>query len=203
MHGQLRVGRIRREAALKSDTQWICVVSVYDGPEAMRRSGMAATIEEAQAALEVSWQQWLAWAGLSTALQESPSVAADLEDDDPLAAALREAYRRREAGRTVNSEDIADNLRETLHSTTSRSAAIRRGHTSFAIIANCTRDVTSSPPSPGPSCVLRIVACVQAGRRIGCTWATTSLDYPDIVTACRAPRRRHSKPPNKFLWTTN
>jgi len=51
MHGQLRVGRIRREAALKSDTQWIWVVSVYDGPEAMRRSGMAATIEEAQAAL--------------------------------------------------------------------------------------------------------------------------------------------------------
>jgi predicted RNase H-like HicB family nuclease len=93
MHGELRVGRLRREATLSPAAQWIWVVSVYDGPDAMRRSGAAGTVEEAQAALNDSWQLWLAWAGLSTALQESPSVAADLGDDDPLAAALREAFR--------------------------------------------------------------------------------------------------------------
>jgi hypothetical protein len=64
MHGRLRVGRIRRESTLGSASQWVWVVSVYNGPDAMRRSGMAATVEEAQAALKDDWRQWHAWAGL-------------------------------------------------------------------------------------------------------------------------------------------
>jgi|HubBroStandDraft_5_1064220.scaffolds.fasta_scaffold474534_1 hypothetical protein len=95
MHGQLRVGRIRREAALKPESRWIWVVSVYDGPDVMRRSGMAATIEEAQAALEDSWQQWLAWAGLSVQAPKTDesSVHSDKnnQDEELLAAVLREA----------------------------------------------------------------------------------------------------------------
>jgi hypothetical protein len=95
MHGRLRVGRIRREAALKPDTQWIWVVSLYDGPDGMRRSGIAATIEEAQVALKDSWRQWLAWAGLSEREPgaDEPAVDADKDDQDDelLAAVFREA----------------------------------------------------------------------------------------------------------------
>jgi hypothetical protein len=67
MHKQLRVGRIRRrEAAINRASQWIwAITGVRDGPEAMRLSGTAATIEEAQAALQENWERWLAWAGLS------------------------------------------------------------------------------------------------------------------------------------------
>jgi predicted RNase H-like HicB family nuclease len=94
MHGRLRVGRIRRESALSPPSQWIWVVSVYDGPEAMHRSGMAATVEEAQAALKDNWQQWLVWAGLierEVATDESSGAQADSQGND-LTAVLREAH---------------------------------------------------------------------------------------------------------------
>jgi hypothetical protein len=94
MHGRLRVGRIRRESALSPASQWVWVVSVYDGPEAMRRSGMAATVEDAQAALKDNWQQWLEWAGLverDVAADEPLGAPADSEGND-LTAVLREAH---------------------------------------------------------------------------------------------------------------
>jgi hypothetical protein len=94
MHGRLRVGRISRHNQMPG-AKYIWVVSIYDGPDEMRRSGTAPTPEEASAAITNSWRQWLAWAGLSeqeAALQESPSFAADSEDEDPLAAVLREAH---------------------------------------------------------------------------------------------------------------
>jgi hypothetical protein len=101
MHGGLKIGRIcKREAAINPAMQWIwAITGVTEGPERMARSGMAATHNEAVAALNDSWQRWLAWAELSeheTALQESPSVAAadseiDTQDND-LAAVLKEAH---------------------------------------------------------------------------------------------------------------
>jgi hypothetical protein len=102
MHGELKVGRIyKREAAINPATQWVwAITGVYDGPELMARSGLTATHEEAMAALNDSWQRWLAWAELSepeSELRESPSVApgdsaeTKTEDDD-LSGVLREAH---------------------------------------------------------------------------------------------------------------
>jgi hypothetical protein len=34
-------------------------------PEAMRLAGVTDTLEEAQAALKASWDEWLAWANLA------------------------------------------------------------------------------------------------------------------------------------------
>ena len=93
-HGPLRVGRIRGDTQLLG-AKCIWTLSIYEGPDGMRRSGTAPTPEEASAEITNSWRQWLAWAGLSeqeAALQESPSFAADSEDEDPLAAVLREAH---------------------------------------------------------------------------------------------------------------
>jgi hypothetical protein len=40
----------------------------------MRRAGVVATIEEAEDALKISWERWLAWAGsTSSRLQGLPS----------------------------------------------------------------------------------------------------------------------------------
>jgi hypothetical protein len=94
MHGPLRVGRIRGDTQMLG-AKCIWTLSIYEGPDGMRRSGTAATTEEACAEVTNSWRQWLAWAGLTeqeTALQKSPSLAADSADDDPLAAVLREAH---------------------------------------------------------------------------------------------------------------
>jgi hypothetical protein len=93
MHGPLRIAGIRRHDEMPG-AKYIWVVSIYDGPEGMRRAGVAATTQEACAVITNIWRQWLTWAGLSeqeTPLQESPSVAADSGDGDPLAAVLREA----------------------------------------------------------------------------------------------------------------
>jgi hypothetical protein len=99
MHEQLRVGRIRQEDGLRPGSRWIwALTGVLDGPNAMRRAGVVATIEEAQAALKVSWEQWLAWAGLSErepAADESSAASAhsdENQDDDLFGAVDREAH---------------------------------------------------------------------------------------------------------------
>jgi hypothetical protein len=99
MHGQLRVGRIRSDGTRTPGAKFIWILSTYDSPDGMRRSGVAATIEDARAALKDSWQQWLAWAGLSErepVAHEASHPAADSRndktDDELFAAVLREAH---------------------------------------------------------------------------------------------------------------
>jgi hypothetical protein len=83
----------------------IWTLSIYDGPDGMRRSGTAATTEEACSAITNSWRQWLAWAGLTElgmVLQGSPPVIAESETDtkdDDLTAVLREAHLAARLGR--------------------------------------------------------------------------------------------------------
>lgn len=69
MHGRLRVGRIhKRESAFNPAFQCVWeITGVFDGPDGMHRSGMTATIEEAQASLKENWERWLSWANLSEA----------------------------------------------------------------------------------------------------------------------------------------
>jgi hypothetical protein len=71
--GLLRVARatsggrfFRRKGALSPDATWIwAVTGVFDGLDAMRRSGMPAAIEEAQAAVKENWDRWMTSASLS------------------------------------------------------------------------------------------------------------------------------------------
>jgi hypothetical protein len=68
MHGEWQVGQIdTRSPALSGNAGWIWALNgVPDGtPTGIRLAGAAATLEEAEAALTQSWEQWLAWAGLS------------------------------------------------------------------------------------------------------------------------------------------
>jgi hypothetical protein len=96
MHGQLRVGRIRYDGGLGPASPWIWTITgVLDGPNAMRRAGVAATIEEAQATLKENWEQWLVWAGFSQRelLAGEPATNSDVDkQDDELAAVLNEAH---------------------------------------------------------------------------------------------------------------
>jgi hypothetical protein len=66
MSGGLRVGRIyKREGASRADAQWLSALNgISIGCEAARQAGIAATLEQAQAALKENWDKWLAWADL-------------------------------------------------------------------------------------------------------------------------------------------
>jgi hypothetical protein len=67
MHGGLRVGRIyKRKSVIRSETQWLWSFNAsIIGPEGIRPTGLAGTLEDAKAALNVYWEQWLSWAKLS------------------------------------------------------------------------------------------------------------------------------------------
>jgi hypothetical protein len=69
MHGGLPVGRIyKRASALRPDTTWLWTINgVPGGPEGLPLSGTSSTLEAAEAAVNASWRQWLAWAGLTEA----------------------------------------------------------------------------------------------------------------------------------------
>jgi hypothetical protein len=67
LSGAIRIGQIyKRAAAHRPDTQWAWVFNgVPQGPSELATTGFAESREGAEAALQESWEQWLAWAGLS------------------------------------------------------------------------------------------------------------------------------------------
>lgn len=76
MHGGLEVGKIyKRKAALRPETQWLWALNgVPQAPAGLAITGLAATLDEATAALSESWSKWLASAGLSEAGAAQPPV---------------------------------------------------------------------------------------------------------------------------------
>jgi hypothetical protein len=49
---------------------------VYGGPDAMRISGITATLDQAQTEMKGSWEQWMAWANLQDATPPLPPTPA-------------------------------------------------------------------------------------------------------------------------------
>jgi hypothetical protein len=78
MHGALRVGRIyKRKSVIRTETQWLWSFNPsLGGPEGMRLTGFAGTLEEAKTALREYWDRWLGWAKLSEAAAEARSDSA-------------------------------------------------------------------------------------------------------------------------------
>jgi hypothetical protein len=74
MHGEWQVGQIdTRPSLLTEGTKWIWALNGVPAatPSGIRIAGIAATLDEAEAALRESWEQWLAWAGLTDVKQRS------------------------------------------------------------------------------------------------------------------------------------
>jgi hypothetical protein len=95
-HGGLVVGRIcKRESAIDPASEWIWVITAVTGAHnSFRQSGSTATYEEALAALKDSWEGCRAWArssGRELEVANSLDAQADIQDEDPLAALVREA----------------------------------------------------------------------------------------------------------------
>jgi hypothetical protein len=67
MHGDWQVGQIdKRPSYTGNEPRWLWALNgVPGGPREIRLSGVTATIDEAEAELKKSWDQWLEWAGLS------------------------------------------------------------------------------------------------------------------------------------------
>jgi hypothetical protein len=60
LHGELKVGQVyKRKAAIRPETQWLWALN------GVAEAGLAATRDEAMAALKERWAKWLASAGLS------------------------------------------------------------------------------------------------------------------------------------------
>jgi hypothetical protein len=62
MHGELEVGQIyRRRAAHRAEAQWLWALNgVPTASDAPALTGLAATLDEAVAALKERWSKWLA-----------------------------------------------------------------------------------------------------------------------------------------------
>jgi hypothetical protein len=67
LHGQLRVGRIyKRKVTLISGSEWMWALNgVPEGPRGLAITGLAASLDEAMAALKDRWAEWLAAAELT------------------------------------------------------------------------------------------------------------------------------------------
>lgn len=67
MHGEWQVGQIdKRPSYTGSEPRWLWALNgVPGGPQGMRLAGVMPTLDEAEAELKKSWDQWLEWAGLS------------------------------------------------------------------------------------------------------------------------------------------
>ena len=65
LHGEWQVGQIK--PALSGNNRWLWALNGVPGgiPTEIRLAGVAATLDEAEAELTQSWEQWLAWADLS------------------------------------------------------------------------------------------------------------------------------------------
>jgi hypothetical protein len=83
--GDLRVGRIyERQGTQGLEFLW-ALNGVFGGPHEMRVAGMAATFDQAQAALQGNWEKWLAWAKLqelSGPTPQAPSEPPHAPDSD-------------------------------------------------------------------------------------------------------------------------
>jgi hypothetical protein len=67
LHGQLQVGRIyKRKITLRPGSEWLWALNgVPEDPCGLVISGLAASLDEALAALKERWAKWLASAELS------------------------------------------------------------------------------------------------------------------------------------------
>ena len=72
MHGEWQVGQIdTRPSPLTGGAGWIWALSGVPAatPKGIRLVGVTTSLDEAEAALQESWEQWLAWADLSDVKQ--------------------------------------------------------------------------------------------------------------------------------------
>jgi hypothetical protein len=67
MHGEWQVGQIDKRPPLTgTEPRWFWALNgVPGGPGGIRLAGVTGTIDEAEAELKKSWEQWLGWASLS------------------------------------------------------------------------------------------------------------------------------------------
>jgi hypothetical protein len=67
MHGDWQVGQIdKRPAFTGTEPRWLWALNGVPGrPKGIRVAGVTGTLDEAEAELRKSWEQWLAWASLS------------------------------------------------------------------------------------------------------------------------------------------
>jgi len=69
LHGELRIGQIyKRKVALRPEAQWLWALNgVPEFPNELAFTGLAATRDEAMAALNERWARWLASVALTEA----------------------------------------------------------------------------------------------------------------------------------------
>ena len=69
LHGELQVGQIyKRKAAIRPEAQWLWALNgMPEGPHGLALTGLAATLDEAMAALKDRWSKQLEWADPSEA----------------------------------------------------------------------------------------------------------------------------------------
>jgi hypothetical protein len=67
LHGELQIGQIyKRKAAIRPETQWLWALNgVPESSHGLAVTGLAATLDDATAALNERWTEWLASAQLS------------------------------------------------------------------------------------------------------------------------------------------
>jgi hypothetical protein len=77
LHGEFQVGQIyKRKATIRPETQWLWAINgVSAAPDGLALTGLAATLDEAMAALKESWSKWLASAELSESTTDQPETA--------------------------------------------------------------------------------------------------------------------------------
>ena len=74
LHDELQVGQIyKRKVTLRPESQWLWALNgIPQSPAGLAFTGLAATLEEATAALKERWAEWLASAELSESGGEGP-----------------------------------------------------------------------------------------------------------------------------------
>jgi hypothetical protein len=66
-----RVGSTSGPSLTGGEARWIWALNgVPAGPQGIRLAGVTGTLDEAEAELKKSWEQWLLWASLSDAWQQ-------------------------------------------------------------------------------------------------------------------------------------
>jgi hypothetical protein len=76
MHGEWQIGQIdkRRSLTGPGDRWFWALNGIPVGiPRGMGLAGVAATLEEAQAALQKAWEDWMAWANLAPRTGDDPA----------------------------------------------------------------------------------------------------------------------------------
>jgi hypothetical protein len=68
MHGEWQIGQIdKRPSLIGPEPRWLWALNgiPVGMPRGMRLAGATVTLEEAQAGLKQSWEEWMAWANLA------------------------------------------------------------------------------------------------------------------------------------------